>query len=164
MMTTSKKIGVAGIGNYILGDEGFGVHVIHYLQNHFNFPDKVDIQDVGTAGIYMAPFLEECDPIFVVDVVDIEGEPGSFHFFTLDDVKAGNFQTRMSPHQLGLLEILEVSKLRDAAPDTIEFYTVIPKDLNECIELSTIVEQRKVEVAEMIITRLRELGVEVSGK
>ena len=83
---------------------------------------------------------------------------------TLDDVKAGNFQTRMSPHQLGLLEILEVSKLRDAAPDTIEFYTVIPKDLNECIELSTIVEQRKVEVAEMIITRLRELGVEVSGK
>lgn len=163
-MTTDKKIGIAGIGNYILGDEGFGVHVVHYLQNHFHFPENVDIQDVGTAGIYMAPFLEECDPILVVDVVDIEGEPGSFHFFTLDDVKAGNFQTRMSPHQLGLLEILEVSKLRDAAPDEIEFYTVIPKELNECIELSTIVEQRKIEVAEMIVTRLRELGVEVSGK
>lgn len=163
-MTTDKKIGVAGIGNYILGDEGFGVHVIHYLQNHYNFPDNVDIQDVGTAGIYMAPFLEECDPILVVDVVDTQGEPGSFHFFTLDDVRAGNFQTRMSPHQLGLLEILEVSKLRDAAPEEMEFYTVIPKELSECIELSAIVEQRKLEVAEMIVKRLRELGVEVSGK
>lgn len=163
-MTTNKKIGVAGIGNYILGDEGFGVHVVHYLQSHYNFSDNVDIQDVGTAGIYMAPFLEECDPILVVDVVDIEGAPGSFHFFTLEDVQAGNFQTRMSPHQLGLLEILEVSKLRDRAPEEIEFYTVIPRELKESIELSSIVEQRKIEVAEMIVKRLRELGVEVSGK
>lgn len=163
-MKREKNIGIAGIGNYILGDEGFGVHVVHYLQEHYHFPDNVDIQDVGTAGIYMAPFLEECDPIFVIDVVDIEGDPGSFHFFTLDDVKAGNFQTRMSPHQLGLLEILEVSKLRDAAPEEVEFYTVIPKELNECIELSDVVARRRIEVAEMIIDRLVAMGVEITRK
>jgi hydrogenase maturation protease len=163
-MQTKKKIGIAGIGNFILRDEGFGVHVVHYLQENYSFPDNVEIQDVGTAGLYMAPFLEECDPILVIDVVDIAGEPGSFHFFTLDDVKAGNFQTRMSPHQLGLLEILEVSKLRDAAPEQIEFYTVIPKELEESIELSDVVEQRKVEVAEMILARLAEMGVQVTRK
>lgn len=159
-----KKIGIAGIGNYIVGDEGFGVHVVHYLQEHYQFPDQVEIQDVGTAGIYMAPFLEECDPIFVIDVVDIEGEPGSFHFYTLSDVKAGNFQTRMSPHQLGLLEILEVAKLRDSAPEHVEFYTVIPKTLNDSIELSEEVGGRKVEVAEMILARLAELGVKIVRK
>lgn len=164
MMEATKKIGIAGIGNYIVGDEGFGVHVVHYLQEHYLFPDEVEIQDVGTAGIYMAPFLEECDPIFVIDVVDIKGEPGSFHFFTLDDVKAGNFQMRMSPHQLGLLEILEVSKLRDRAPEHVEFYTVIPKELGDSIELSAEVEGRKVEIAEMILARLADLGVRVSRK
>jgi len=163
-MQTEKKIGIAGIGNFILRDEGFGVHVVHYLEANYSFPDNVEIQDVGTAGIYMAPFLEECDPIFVIDVVDIAGEPGSFHFFTLDDVKAGNFQTRMSPHQLGLLEILAVSKLRDAAPEHVEFYTVIPKELEESIELSDVVEQRKIEVAEMILARLAEMGVQVTRK
>jgi hydrogenase maturation protease len=163
-MQTEKKIGIAGIGNFILRDEGFGVHVVHYLEENYSFPDNVEIQDVGTAGIYMAPFLEECDPIFVIDVVDIAGEPGSFHFFTLDDVKAGNFQTRMSPHQLGLLEILAVSKLRDAAPEHVEFYTVIPKELEESIELSDVVEQRKIEVAEMILARLAEMGVQVTRK
>lgn len=163
-METTKKIGIAGIGNYIVGDEGFGVHVVHYLQEHYLFPDRVEIQDVGTAGIYMAQFLEECDPIFVVDVVDIEGEPGSFHFFTLDDVKAGNFQMRMSPHQLGLLEILEISKLRDCAPEHVEFYTVIPKELGDSIELSAEVAVRKVEVAEMILARLADLGVRVTQK
>lgn len=154
-----KKIGIAGIGNYILADEGFGVHVVHYLQNHYDFPDHVDIQDVGTAGILMAPFFEECDPVLVIDVVDIAGEPGSFHFFTINDVKAGNFQLRMSPHQLGLLEILEVSKLRGAATGDIEFYTVIPKVLEEGIELSEELDVRKIEVAEMILKRLTELGV-----
>jgi hydrogenase maturation protease len=163
-MKLKKKIGIAGIGNFILRDEGFGVHVVHYLQENYNFPDNVEIQDVGTAGIYMAPFLEECDPIFVIDVVDIEGEPGSFHFFSLDDVKAGNFQMRMSPHQLGLLEILEVSKLRDAAPEHVEFYTVIPKELEESIELSDVVAERKVEVAKMILSRLDDLGVKVTRK
>lgn len=154
-----KKIGIAGIGNLLLRDEGFGVHVVNYLQTNYEFPDSVDLQDVGTAGIYMAPFLETCDPVLVIDVVDIDGEPGSFHFYSLSDVKAGTFQTRMSPHQLGLLEILEVCKLRGEAPQQVEFYTIIPKELTESIELSDIAEARKIEVAEMILTRLRELGV-----
>jgi hydrogenase maturation protease len=164
MSTINKKIGIAGIGNYIVGDEGFGVHVVHYLQEHYLFPENVEIQDVGTAGIYMAPFLEECDPILVIDVVDIEGEPGSFHFFDLGDVKASTFQTRMSPHQLGLLEILEVCKLRGEAPQQVEFYTVIPKELGDSIELSREVGARKVEVAEMILARLAALGVTVIKK
>jgi len=163
-MNSEKKIGIAGIGNYILADEGFGVHVVHYLQENYQFPDNVEIQDVGTAGMYMAPFLEECDPVLVIDVVDIQGEPGSFHFFSINDVKAGTFQTRMSPHQLGLLEILEVSKLRDAAPEQVEFYTVIPCELTESIELSPVVALRKVEVAEMILKRLTELGVSYTAK
>lgn len=163
-MITEKKIGIAGVGNYIFRDEGFGVHVVHYLQDNYTFPDQVEIQDVGTAGIYMGPFFEECDPIMVIDVVDIEGEPGSFHFYTMDDVKAGNFQMRMSPHQIGLLEILAVAKLRDAAPEHVEFYTVIPSELEESIELSEVLEKRMVEVAEMILARLAELGVEVTRK
>ncbi len=159
-----KKIGIAGVGNLILRDEGFGVHTVKYLMDNYIFPENVDIQDVGTASIYMAPFLEECDPVFVIDVVDIEGEPGSFHLYTMDDVKAGNFQTRMSPHQLGFLEILEVCKLRDKAPKTMEFYTVIPKELTESVQLSDELHEQMINVANMILKRLQELGVEVKPK
>ena len=42
---TEKKIGIAGIGNLLLRDEGFGVHVVHYLQENYEFPEIVDIQD-----------------------------------------------------------------------------------------------------------------------
>ncbi|KAB2891326.1 MAG: hydrogenase maturation protease [Desulfobulbaceae bacterium] len=164
MTLPSKKIGIFGIGNLILRDEGFGVHTVQYLENNYIFPENVEIHDIGTAGIYMSPFLEECDPVLIIDVVDIAGEPGSFHFYTLADVRAGNFQTRMSPHQLGFLEVMEICKLRDAAPQEVEFYTVIPKELTESIELSDVVSQRVVEVADMILKRLQGLGVEVKKK
>jgi len=159
-----KKIGILGIGNLIVGDEGFGVHTVHYLEENFEFPDNVVVKDGGTAGIYMSPFLEECDPIFVIDVVDIDAEPGSMHYYSSDDVKAGKISTRMSPHQLGLLEVLGICKLRDAAPETMEFYCVVPKVLETSTELSDVVAPRVKEISEISLKRLAEIGVQVNRR
>lgn len=164
MDKANKKIGILGVGNLIVGDEGFGVHAVRYLEEHYEFPDNIWIQDGGTAGIYMSPFLEECDPVLVIDVVDIDAEPGSMHYYSSEDVKAGKLSTRMSPHQLGLLEILEICKLRDAAPDTLEFYCVVPKHLDTSTELSDVVAPRVKEISEIVLKRLAELGVQVSKR
>lgn len=164
MTQTDKKIGIIGIGNLLCGDEGFGIHTINYLEENFIFPDSVVLKDAGTAGIYMSPFLEECDPVIVVDVVDIDAEPGSMHYYDVNDVKLGNIQTKMSPHQLGLLEILEICKLRDAAPDSVEFFCVVPADLDTNLELSALVAPRVPEIADKILTRLKEMGVDVQKR
>ena len=163
-MENKKKIGILGIGNLIVGDEGFGVHAVRYLEENYDFPDSVLIRDGGTAGIYMSPFLEECDPVLVIDVVDIDAEPGSMHYYSSEDVKAGKISTRMSPHQLGLLEILEICKLRDAAPETLEFYCVVPKKLDTSTELSDVVAPRVKEISDIVLKRLAELGVEVNRR
>jgi hydrogenase maturation protease len=164
MEQTKKKIGILGIGNLIVGDEGFGVHAIRYLEENYEFPDNVEIKDGGTAGIYMSPFLEECDPVLVIDVVDIDAEPGSMHYYSSEDVKAGKISTRMSPHQLGLLEILEICKLRDAAPEVLEFYCVVPKTLETSTELSAVVAPRVKEISDIVLKRLAELGVKAIKK
>lgn len=161
---TEKKIGILGIGNLLIGDEGFGVHTVQYLEDNYIFPENVVVIDCGTAGIYMSPYLEECDPVFVIDVVDIDEEPGSIHTFTLEDVRAGKISTRMSPHQLGLLEIIEICKLRDAAPSQVEFYCVVPADLEQDLVLSSIVAPRVAQISEMLINRLEEIGVHVTKK
>ena len=164
MTQTEKKIGIIGIGNLLCGDEGFGIHTINYFEENYIFPDNVVLKDAGTAGIYMSPFLEECDPVIVIDVVDIDAEPGSMHYYDVNDVKLGNMQTKMSPHQLGLLEILEICKLRDAAPESVEFYCVVPKDLDTSLELSDVVAPRVKEIADKILTRLTEMGVDVQKR
>lgn len=159
-----KKIGIVGIGNLICGDEGFGIHTINYLEENYLFPENVLLHDAGTAGIYLSPFLEECDPVICIDVVDIDAEPGSMHYYNTDDIKLGNIQTKMSPHQLGLLEILEICKLRDAAPESVEFYCVVPQDLDTSMDLSEAVAPRVAEIAEKVIQRVQEFGVEVKKR
>ncbi|MEE4166808.1 MAG: HyaD/HybD family hydrogenase maturation endopeptidase [Desulfocapsaceae bacterium] len=161
MEQTEKKIGILGIGNLIVGDEGFGIHAIRYLEDNYIFPETVILKDGGTAGIYMSPFLEECDPVIVIDVVDIDAEPGSMHYYSTEDVKAGKISTRMSPHQLGLLEVLEICKLRDAAPEQVEFYCVVPQTLETTTALSDVVAPRVKDISELIIKRLQEAGVKI---
>ncbi len=135
-MKKLEKIGILGVGNLLLSDEGFGVHFIERLQKEYVFPPNIELLDGGTAGIMLAPFMETKDILFVIDVVNLKDEPGSIHYFSDQDVRSGNIQTRMSPHQVGLLEILDLCRLRGKAPNRVEMLTVVPGDLSIRIGLT----------------------------
>jgi len=151
-----KKIGILGIGNLLMHDEGFGVHFIEHLDKHYVIPDNVSTLDGGTSGIMLSPFIEDVDFLYVIDTVAIKGEPGSIHCFTDDDVRAGNIHARMSPHQVGLLDILELCKLRDKAPEKTEMITVVPKELNLFIGLTPALAPKIAEVTNILIKALAE--------
>lgn len=165
MENSTKKAGILGIGNLLLSDESFGVHVIAYLEKHYNFPETITLMDGGTAGIFMAPFLEEHDPIFVVDVVNLkDAEPGKMFTFTAEDTKDGSLTTRMSPHQLGILEMLDICKFRGVEPEVVEFFCVIPKSMETGLELSDVVAPKVAEISQKLVERLLELGYQITKK
>ncbi len=162
MKKQTKKVGILGIGNLLLSDESFGIHVVRHLEAHYIFPDSVTIMDGGTAGIYMAPFLEDHDPIFVVDVVNLDDAlPGDIYTFSVQDVKNGNIQTRMSPHQLGILEILDICKLRGVVPETVEFFCVIPKNTEMGLEMSEAVGAQVGKISKKMVERLQKSGYDI---
>ncbi|RUM43137.1 MAG: hydrogenase maturation endopeptidase [Desulfocapsa sp.] len=165
MKKTEKKAGILGIGNLLLSDESFGIHVVKYLDSHYTFPDSVTLMDGGTAGIYMAPFLEDHDPIFVVDVVNLkDAVPGNLYSFSAEDAKDSSMQTRMSPHQLGILEMLDICKFRGVEPDTVEFLCVIPQSVEMGLELSDPVAPQVANISEKLVERLQTLGYAISKK
>ena len=159
-----KIIGILGIGNLLLGDEGFGVHCVQHIEQHYEIPENIRVFDGGTAGILLAPFIEQCDRLFVLDVIAIEDEPGSVHLFTEEDVRAGNVQTRMSPHQIGMLEILDICKIRGKVPEQIQFITVVPQTLEPGMELSPLIAERVSDVLGILIQSLAKLSVSLSEK
>ncbi len=158
-MNQSPKTGILGVGNLLLGDEGFGVHVINRLQESYRFPANVELLDGGTAGIMLSPFIEDKDMLFVIDVVSLDAEPGSIHLFGHEDVCAGNIQTRMSPHQVGLLEILDLCRLREKAPQRIEMITVVPADLSTRIGLSRPLARAVDRVITLLLGRLEKIDI-----
>ncbi len=153
-----KEIGILGVGNLLCTDEGFGIHVIRYLQSHYDLPDEVELMDGGTLGLMLAPFFERVERAVVIDVVESDEPPGTILCFSYSDFRAeANIHTRMSPHQLGILEILEVCKLRGMEPQNVEFICAVPKDLSPGTELSPALAPMVPGVAMMISERLRSV-------
>lgn len=145
-MRPQKQIGILGLGNLLLRDEGFGVHFIAYLLDRYDIPAHVAVLDGGTAGIMMAPFIEDADVLYVIDTVAAHDPPGTIRRYTDQDIKAGNLQARMSPHQVGLLDILDLCRLRETAPLQTEMITVVPEDLSVAIGLTPALEAKLPEV------------------
>lgn len=150
------QITVIGIGNLLLRDEGFGVHLIRCLENRAALPAEVNLVDCGTAGMYMAPVLEECDRLIVVDIMALDRPPGTVCTLSGKDLQSGNIQLRMSPHQLGFLEIMGLVELRDRAPAVVEFIGIVPSDLEVGVELSDLLAGKVEVVADMVENRVRE--------
>ena len=158
-MNQPPKTGILGVGNLLLGDEGFGVHVVNRLQEDYRFPTEVELLDGGTAGIMLSPFIEDKDVLFVIDVVSLDAEPGSIHLFDHEDVCSGTIQTRMSPHQVGLLEILDLCRLREKAPQRIEMITVVPADLSTRIGLSKPLARAMDTVIALLFRKLEKINI-----
>ncbi len=159
-----KTVGILGIGNYLVRDEGFGVHFIERLTKQYDLPDNIEVLDGGTAGIMLSPFIEQLDILYVIDTVAIDGEPGTIHRFTDKDVRSGNIATRLSPHQVGLLEILDICRLRDKAPQYVEMITVIPEDLTSGIELTKCLEPKLDEVMQILLAELKKIDCDIRPK
>ena len=129
---------IFGAGNLLLSDEGFGVHFINYLQQNYRFPEGVELYDGGTLGIMVTHMLEDADHVYLVDVIEAEGEPGDIYRYEKDDFMLGRLPIKMSPHQIGIQEVLALSELRDRCPKKISLFGVIPQSYEAGVELKQI--------------------------
>ncbi len=156
------KIAVLGIGNLLMGDEGFGVHVIRHLEENYRFPDQVLLHDVGTAGIYLGPVLEEADLVLVIDVISSDNPPGTLEFLDQEMISGRIVQSAMSPHQLGILEIIDICRLRGREPERVEFFCVVPRRIELGLDLTPELQRQVPVVSDRIVQRIREAGYPVT--
>ena len=100
-----KKIVVMGVGNYILTDEGVGIHVIRELEK-MQWPENVEIYDCGTTGILSFHKFVEADILIAIDSIALREEPGTIRVYQKDDIMLSKVPMKISPHQIGFQETL----------------------------------------------------------
>lgn len=129
----SNSILVMGVGNYLMGDEGIGVHVIQEM-NRRELPEFVDILDGGTGGFLLLNCFEVYPTIIFVDAT-MDGKPAG----TISLLKpkfASDFPSALSVHDVGLKDMIEAVYLMDEVPN-IHLFTVSIEELNPMtLELS----------------------------
>ncbi len=153
---------IFGAGNLLLSDEGFGVHFVKYLQEHYVFSDDVELYDGGTLGIMVTHWLEEADRVFLVDVIEAQGEPGEIFRYEKDDFMLSRLPVKLSPHQIGIQEVLTLSELRGRCPERITLFGVIPESYEAGVELSPNLAGKLPGLAEMLVEELTAAGHVVS--
>src|SRR5262245_60590671 len=79
------KILIAGIGNVLRGDDGFGIRVIEALSKDARVTADVDLYEAGIAGIGLVQeLINGYDALIMVDAVDQGSRPGTL--FILDPI------------------------------------------------------------------------------
>ncbi len=71
-----------GVGNVILGDEGFGPEVVHRLKEG-GLPAGVRAEEGGVGGFNLLGSLEGIERLIVVDVMLADIPPGEVRLFKL---------------------------------------------------------------------------------
>ena len=68
---------VLGLGNVLMGDDGFGPAVVRAFENAYAVGPDVLVVDVGTPGLDLTPWLADVDRVIIVDTVKSELPPGA---------------------------------------------------------------------------------------
>ncbi|HUK38844.1 MAG TPA: coenzyme F420-reducing hydrogenase, FrhD protein [Methanomicrobiales archaeon] len=100
------EIVVAGCGNPLFADDGFGIAVVESLQG-LELPENVKVVDAGLGGPHFVFTL--LDPastkrLIIVDIADFGGEPGELRWLAVDELPAGSYR---DAHSWDLTEPLQ---------------------------------------------------------
>ncbi len=152
------KIGVMGVGNVLLKDEGFGVKLLYLLKAKYDFPENVVLIDGGTAGIFLSPEIDYLDKLLIVDVVKAKGKPGEIKIYEKEDFFIDRLPLKLSPHQLGLQEVLLLNEIKGTCPKEIKLIGIIPESVETGTGLTKTLENKLEEVEKIVIDTLEKWG------
>lgn len=158
-----QNILVLGIGNILLSDEGAGVRAVEYLCEHFDIPPHLSLVDGGTMGLEILPYLENKDALLIVDAAVTGKAPGYVFQRQLQDAGVF-FRNKISPHQLGLSEVLGAATLMGCLPEKIILFGIEPKELGAGLQFSDEVEKSFPHLIDLVVEGIRSCGVSLQRK
>jgi hydrogenase maturation protease len=147
----TDRVVVLGVGNELLKDEGFGVHVARELAGR-TFASPVEIIEAGT----VPDCWQGCEPIsrlVVIDAVYGGSEPGAIYRFSPEDIE---FETclRTSIHQLSFVDSLKLSEITGNKPEKTVIIGVEPKEVAWGTELSEELRNRIPDVVKIVLKEI----------
>jgi len=153
-----NELCIIGLGNLILGDEGFGVNLIRHLRQNYIF-ENVDIIDGGTIGFRLIEYFMEYDKLLFVDAIKTDDKPGTIYSFSLEELPP-NITFVSSIHEIGLGDVVQQIKFMGRS---IKAYVVGIVPLNICPNkltehMSDFMNSKIETVAGVVLKEIERLG------
>ncbi|MGH9366821.1 MAG: HyaD/HybD family hydrogenase maturation endopeptidase [Thermoanaerobaculia bacterium] len=154
---------VLGLGNLICGDDGLGVDAVLQLQREYDAPEGARVLDGGTLGLALLPEIELAERAILVDAVRDEAPVGSFVRLEGDHV-APAVAARLSPHQVGVADLLEAARWLGRYPKSVLLLGLVPGSIELGLERSAAVEANLRLLVERVVEEAGRLGFEFRAR
>ena len=149
-MTTQRDknaVAVVGLGNLLMRDDGFGVHVVNALEEGGPMLG-VEVWDFGTSPLDMLGVFLDHEKVIVVDAVRAGHAPGTVYRFS-SEFLAETADGKMSSHDLRLLDLLGMVRMLGSAPEVV-IYGAEPEEITEALGLSRTAETAMQRVTQLV--------------
>jgi hydrogenase maturation protease len=154
-----RSIGVLvlGLGNVLLGDDGLGAAAIACIERDYRAPPGVRIEDGGTLGLSLLGLIADSNRLILVDAVRADAPPGTLVRLDGADV-ADAVWNRLSPHQVGVADLLEAARLIDCYPFAVTLLGLVPEVIDLAVVRSNAVDNGLSELVAAIVGEVQSLG------
>jgi hydrogenase maturation protease len=157
-MTAPQRVAVVGLGNVLMGDDGLGPTVARTIEAGYELPIGVTVDDLGTPGLDLTPFIAGVDALVIVDTVNATGSAGEVRTYDRAALLAHAPLPRVSPHDPGIKEALLTLEFAGTAPREVLLVGVIPALVDRGTDLSAAVEAAVPVAVERVLAELERLG------
>jgi hydrogenase maturation protease len=158
-MSEPAELLVLGLGNLLCGDDGLGAAAVARLDRDWEAPEGVQVLDGGTLGLALLPRLEDARAVILVDAVLDDAAPGSFVRLTGEEVGPA-VAHRLSPHQIGVADLLDGARLRGRYPQRLVLLGLVPSTFDLSVDRSPGVEAGLPGLVERVVEEARSMGHE----
>lgn len=152
---------ILGLGNVLMGDDGFGPAVVHAFEREYETAGDAEIVDLGTPGLDLTPWLADADRIILIDTVNADLPPGSRRSYDKADIVRHAPTVRVSPHDPGVKETLLTLEFAGRAPREVLLLGVVPQTTALGVTLSDPVRAAIPATIETIVDALTSAGIVV---
>jgi hydrogenase maturation protease len=154
------QVSVIGLGNVFLGDDGFGPLAVETFRCEYECPSNVEVLDLGTPGLDLAPYLYDKQLVILVDTVHSDTAIGTLSIFQEDDFISHKAKLRITGHDPGLWDSLAHLRLAGHAPSELIIIGVNPEACEFAEQISEEVWSTASRAATMIARTLVDHGIE----
>lgn len=156
-MAEPTRLLVLGLGNLLCGDDGLGAAAVARLDRDWEAPDEALVLDGGTLGLSLLPYLEDTEDAILVDAIRDDAPTGALVRLTGEDVAPAVLH-RLSPHQVGVADLLDGARLHDRYPRRLVLLGLVPRTIDLGIDRSPEVEARIPGLVEAVVEEARRMG------
>jgi hydrogenase maturation protease len=127
-----KQTLVLAIGNTLLTDEGAGIYTLHECQRVRGSMAGVNWIDGGTLSFTLAPLVEDCDRLIVIDAVRLGSgvAAGSVAIFEDGAMDALINSGKRTPHEVSISDLLAMAQLQDRLPQPRALVAIQPAEID----------------------------------